>query len=77
MNGNPSAPQVLVDGVDVRDLDPAILWTRIGLVPQRPYLFTGTVASNLRYGDPVASGIYVIYYLNRDKAHTAKLAVVR
>lgn len=41
---------VLVDGVDVRDLDPDVLWSKIGLVPQRPYLFSGTVASNLRYG---------------------------
>ncbi|MDP9864812.1 MULTISPECIES: ABC transporter ATP-binding protein [Streptosporangium] len=46
---------VSVDGVDVRDLDPQMLWTRIGLVPQKPYLFTGTVASNLRYGNPDAS----------------------
>ena len=46
---------VLVDGCDVRELDPELLWTRIGLVPQRPYLFTGTVASNLRYGNPQAS----------------------
>ncbi len=46
---------VLVDGVDVRDLDPELLWSRIGLVPQRPYLFSGTVASNLRYGNPDAS----------------------
>jgi len=46
---------VSVDGVDIRDLDPQTLWTRIGLVPQRPYLFSGTVASNLRYGDPDAS----------------------
>ena len=46
---------VLVDGVDVRDLDPDLLWSRIGLVPQRAYLFSGTVASNLRYGDPRAS----------------------
>jgi ATP-binding cassette subfamily B multidrug efflux pump len=46
---------VSVDGVDVRDLDPQMLWTRIGLVPQKPYLFTGTVASNLRYGDPNAT----------------------
>jgi ATP-binding cassette, subfamily B, multidrug efflux pump len=46
---------VLVDGVDVRRLDPDLLWTRIGLVPQRPYLFTGTVASNLRYGNPQAT----------------------
>lgn len=41
---------VLVDGVDVRELDPDALWSAIGLVPQRPYLFSGTVASNLRYG---------------------------
>ncbi|MFC7380613.1 ABC transporter ATP-binding protein [Sphaerisporangium rhizosphaerae] len=46
---------VSVDGVDVRDLDPQLLWTRIGLVPQKPYLFTGTVASNLRYGNPNAT----------------------
>ena len=47
--------QVLVDGVDVRDLEPDTLWRRIGLVPQKPYLFSGTVASNLRYGKPDAT----------------------
>jgi len=47
--------RVLVGGVDVRDADPDTLWSHIGLVPQRPYLFTGTVASNLRYGNPDAS----------------------
>ena len=41
---------VLVDGHDVRSLDPKDLWSSIGLVPQRPYLFGGTVATNLRYG---------------------------
>jgi ATP-binding cassette subfamily B multidrug efflux pump len=46
---------VLIDGVDVRDLDPELLWSRIGLVPQKSYLFTGTVASNLRYGNPQAT----------------------
>ncbi|MCC6435060.1 MAG: ABC transporter ATP-binding protein [Acidimicrobiales bacterium] len=46
---------VLVDGVDVRDLDPPVLWERIGLVPQKPYLFSGTVATNLRYGRPDAT----------------------
>ncbi|MBX3309626.1 MAG: ABC transporter ATP-binding protein [Cryobacterium sp.] len=46
---------VLVDGVDVRDLDPDLLWRLIGLVPQKPYLFSGTVASNLRYGHPDAT----------------------
>ncbi len=46
---------VRVDGVDVRELDPDLLWSRIGLVPQRPYLFSGTVASNLRLGKPDAT----------------------
>ncbi len=46
---------MLVDGVDVRDLDPDTLWARIGLVPQKPYLFSGTIASNLRYGKPDAT----------------------
>ncbi len=47
--------EVYVDGVDVRDLEPEVLWSRIGLVPQKAYLFTGTVASNLRYGKPDAT----------------------
>jgi ATP-binding cassette subfamily B protein len=46
---------VLVDGVDVRRLAPEALWSRIGLVPQKSFLFTGTVASNLRYGNPDAA----------------------
>jgi ATP-binding cassette subfamily B multidrug efflux pump len=46
---------VLIDGVDVRDLEPSGLWDRIGLVPQKPYLFTGTVATNLRFGNPDAT----------------------
>jgi ATP-binding cassette, subfamily B, multidrug efflux pump len=46
---------VLVDGVDVRELDPAVLAKAVGLVPQKPYLFSGTVASNLRYGNPDAT----------------------
>src|SRR3984893_4189592 len=46
---------VLIDGVSVRGLDPELLWNRIGLVPQKSYLFTGTVASNLRYGNPQAT----------------------
>lgn len=46
---------VKVDGIDVGELDPDLLWGRIGLVPQRPYLFSGTVASNLRLGKPGAS----------------------
>lgn len=42
-------------GVDVRDASLEDVWSRIGLVPQKPYLFTGTVASNLRYGDSAAT----------------------
>ena len=47
--------RVLVDGVDVRDLEPDVLWSRLGLVPQRAFLFRGTVADNLRYGKPDAT----------------------
>ncbi|MDH3260472.1 MAG: ABC transporter ATP-binding protein/permease [Acidimicrobiia bacterium] len=47
--------QVLVDGIDVRNIDPDTLWGTIGLVPQKSYLFSGTVASNLRYGKPDAT----------------------
>jgi ATP-binding cassette subfamily B protein len=50
-----TAGHVLVDGVDVRRIDPEVLWSRLGLVPQRAFLFTGTVASNLRYGKPDAT----------------------
>ncbi|MDT5036270.1 MAG: ATP-binding cassette, subfamily multidrug efflux pump, partial [Micromonosporaceae bacterium] len=50
-----TAGAVLVDGVDVRDVDPALLSRVVGIVPQKPYLFTGTVASNLRYGNPDAT----------------------
>jgi ATP-binding cassette subfamily B multidrug efflux pump len=46
---------VLVDGVDVRQLDPDLLWGAIGYVPQKGYLFAGTVASNLRFGRPEAT----------------------
>lgn len=52
---DPTQGEVEVDGVDVKRLDPDLLWSRIGLVPQKPYLFTGTVASNLRYGKPDAT----------------------
>ncbi|MFF8030792.1 ABC transporter ATP-binding protein [Streptomyces sp. NPDC016626] len=47
--------QVLVDGVPVADIDPALLARTVGLVPQKPYLFAGTVATNLRYGNPDAT----------------------
>ncbi|HEY5467911.1 MAG TPA: ABC transporter ATP-binding protein [Coriobacteriia bacterium] len=41
---------VLMDGVDIRDLDRDDLWHRIGFIPQKAFLFSGTVATNLRYG---------------------------
>jgi ATP-binding cassette subfamily B protein len=46
---------VLVDGVDVRDLEPEDLWSQVAIVPQKPYLFAGTVRSNLEYGNPQAT----------------------
>ncbi|MEZ5372604.1 MAG: ABC transporter ATP-binding protein [Microthrixaceae bacterium] len=47
--------EVIVDGENVRQLVPELLWSRVGMVPQKPYLFSGTVASNLRFGDPDAT----------------------
>jgi ATP-binding cassette subfamily B protein len=47
--------EVCVDGVDVRRLEPDLLWSRIGLVPQKAFLFSGTVRSNLAYGKPDAT----------------------
>jgi ATP-binding cassette subfamily B multidrug efflux pump len=50
-----TAGSVRFGGVDVRELHPDLLWGHIGLVPQRPYLFSGTVRSNLLYGKPDAT----------------------
>ncbi|MEU3933154.1 ABC transporter ATP-binding protein [Streptomyces sp. NPDC029044] len=47
--------QVLVDGVEVAEIEPQLLARTVGLVPQKPYLFAGTVATNLRYGNPDAT----------------------
>lgn len=47
--------EVLVDGVPVHTIEPALLARTVGLVPQKPYLFAGTVATNLRYGNPHAT----------------------
>ncbi|MEU5279825.1 ABC transporter ATP-binding protein [Streptomyces asoensis] len=47
--------EVLVDGVPVDEVDPVLLAKTVGLVPQKPYLFAGTVATNLRYGNPDAT----------------------
>jgi ATP-binding cassette subfamily B protein len=50
-----TAGRVLVDGVDVRLLDAQALHSRLGLVPQKAFLFTGTVRSNLLHGKPDAT----------------------
>jgi len=46
---------VVIDGVDVKDMDRQDLWSRIGVVPQKAFLFGGTIASNLRFGDQEAT----------------------
>jgi ATP-binding cassette subfamily B protein len=53
--GDPTAGQVILDGLDVREREPEELWARIGMVPQRAYLFSGTVRSNLEFGNPEAT----------------------
>jgi len=57
---------ILVDGVDVRDMSQASLRSRIGLVPQKAVLFTGTIAENIRYGKEDASA--------KEIAHAAEVA---
>ena len=52
---DPTAGEVRLAGTDVRQIDLDLLWSRIGLVPQRPYLFSGTVATNLRFGNATAT----------------------
>ncbi|MCL2784358.1 MAG: ABC transporter ATP-binding protein/permease [Propionibacteriaceae bacterium] len=52
---DPTEGSVTLAGVDIKDLDEEVLWSKIGLVPQKPFLFSGTVASNLRYGNPKAT----------------------
>lgn len=52
---DPTAGEILIDGVNLRDQGLESVWENIGLVPQRAFLFGGTIASNLRYGDENAS----------------------
>jgi ATP-binding cassette subfamily B protein len=52
---DPTSGRITIDGIDTRDLDTEELWSIVGLVPQKPYLFSGTVASNLAYGKPDAT----------------------
>lgn len=50
-----TAGEVLFDGVNVKELAPEVLWSQIGLIPQKPFLFSGTVRSNMQYGRPDAT----------------------
>jgi len=52
---DPTAGSVLIEGTDARDIELELLWSKVGMVPQRSYLFSGTIASNLRYGNPDAT----------------------
>ncbi len=54
---------VTVDGVDVREMRQEDLWSKVGVVPQKAFLFNGTVASNVRYGDPDATDDEVLHAL--------------
>ena len=70
-----------MDGVDVRDLDPEVLWSRIGLVPQRAFLFTGTIRSNLLHGKPDATDDELWHALEiaqgRDSSSGCRMASTR
>ncbi|MEA2710655.1 MAG: ATP-binding cassette, subfamily bacterial [Phycisphaerales bacterium] len=61
--------QILIDGVDIRDYDVKWLRRQIGLVLQEPYLFHGTIADNVRYGNPDASDAEVITAAKAANAH--------
>jgi ATP-binding cassette subfamily B protein len=50
-----TAGAVLLDGVDIREMNRSDLWARLGVIPQKAFLFSGTVASNLRFGDEAAT----------------------
>jgi len=52
---DPTSGQVILDGLDVKDQSLEGIWSEVGLVPQRAFLFGGTIAENLRYGDPKAT----------------------
>lgn len=52
---DPTSGQVILDGIDVKDQSLEGVWSEVGLVPQRAFLFGGTIAENLRYGDPDAT----------------------
>ncbi|MCW2763250.1 MAG: transporter, partial [Marmoricola sp.] len=61
--------QILIDGVDVREYDLAWLRRQIGIVLQEPYLFHGTIADNIKYGNPDATPQQVIAAARAANAH--------
>jgi ATP-binding cassette subfamily B protein len=61
--------QILIDGIDVRDYDVKFLRRQIGMVLQEPYLFHGTIADNIRYGNPEAGEREVIAAARAANAH--------
>jgi len=61
--------QILIDGVDIRDYDVKWLRRQVGIVLQEPYLFHGTIADNIRYGNPTASDAEVIRAAKAANAH--------
>ena len=65
-----TAGSVLVDGVDVRDMLQEDLWAKIGFIPQRAFLFSGTIASNVRYGGQDATDDEVWHALEVAQAKT-------
>jgi ABC-type multidrug transport system fused ATPase/permease subunit len=66
---DPDSGAVLLDGIDIRKLDPLWLRQSIGYVPQKPDLFSGSVAENIRYGKPDASMEEVETAARRANAH--------
>ena len=61
--------QILLDGVDVRDIDPRQLRRHIGMVPQEPFLFRGAVADNVAYGNPQAAPEQILLAAKQADAH--------
>ena len=68
---------VLVDGVDVREMRQEDLWQKVGIVPQKAFLFNGTVASNVRYGDPDGTDDEVVHALEDEVVHALEVAQAR
>ncbi|NLG66917.1 MAG: ABC transporter ATP-binding protein [Actinobacteria bacterium] len=70
-----TAGAIEIDGVDIRDLAQADLWSMIGFVPQKAFLFSGTVASNLRFGDETATDVELWHALELAQARDFVMAM--